>query len=386
MRDQPVGNIIRGVSALQPHDTVARAQEALRSSQLTELPVVSGARLVGMISESFILSALVVEDADIVLASPVSTVMSETVVSANPYMTVIQTAEVMRDHDKHVLPVLDPYGAYLGVVTRSDISGALCLTMRPPTIAGLATPLGVYLTTGHVRAGVGELGLILTGAVLMLINVAAFWFVFGVALLLDKTGLFAPLSLYRILIFPGTAMVGSWHVGEIVRYAMLAIALPAFFILLRLLPISGYHAAEHQVVHAIENGEPLKPENVRAMPRVHQRCGTNIFAAVLAFMIITEIFSTQTAVLIAIFVLIFAWRVIGGYFQYYVTTKPPSDRQLQNGIDAGKELLAKYRQMPAYRVTGPRRIWNTGLPQVMIGAVGTMLAVQLLGLTPPMLL
>jgi uncharacterized protein YqhQ len=33
------------------------------------------------------------------------------------------------------------------------------------------------------------------------------------------------------------------------------------------------------VVHAIERGEPLLAESVRAMPRVHPRCGTNIVAA-----------------------------------------------------------------------------------------------------------
>ncbi len=128
---------------------------------------------------------------------------------------------------------------------------------------------------------------------------------------------------------------------------MLGAAIPIFLLLLRLLPLSGYHGAEHQVVHAIENGEPLKPANVAAMPRVHPRCGTNIIAGVIVFLMVAQMFSSEVAALIAIFVLVFAWRVIGGYFQYYITTKPPNSKQLESGIKAGESLLEKYRQNPA---------------------------------------
>jgi hypothetical protein len=66
--------------------------------------------------------------------------------------------------------------------------------------------------------------------------------------------------------------------------------------------------------------------------------------------------------------MIFAWRTIGAYVQNYVTTKPANPKQLMSGIQAGENLLEKYRENPAYHVTGWRRFWNTGMPQVMLGA------------------
>jgi len=306
--------------------------------------------------------------------------LSDRVICVNPYMSVGQVAEVMNDHGMQVLPVVDDYGRYLGVVVRQDIVGALCLTMRPPAVAGLATPLGVYLTTGHLRAGVGDLGLFLAGVGLMAAYFAAFWGIFGAAYLVDKTNLLAPWSLWAILASP-PINVYNWM--DVLRSAMLGLSLPIFLLLLRMLPTAGYHAAEHQVVHAIESGEPLRPENVRAMPRVHPRCGTNIFAGVLLFMIIRQILSDDVAILITVLVLIFGWRVIGGFLQHYVTTKPANTKQLESGIRAGKSLLEKYRGNPAYRVTEWQRIWNTGMPQVLIGAAAAVLIMEKLHLTPP---
>jgi uncharacterized protein YqhQ len=189
--------------------------------------------------------------------------------------------------------------------------------------------------------------------------------VLGLAWLLDQTGLFAPWSLLALM-QSEPIRVANWM--DTVRSIMFGLSVPVFLVLLRLSSVAGYHAAEHQVVHAIESGEPLKPANVQAMSRVHPRCGTNIVAAVMLFLLVTEATSLDIAVLVFMFGLVLAWRVIGGYFQYYVTTKPPNQKQLESGIRAGESLVDQYRSNPGYRVTGWRRIWNTGLPQVMIGA------------------
>ncbi|HUV03729.1 MAG TPA: DUF1385 domain-containing protein [Armatimonadota bacterium] len=380
MRDVPIGNIIRAVRTVGPQDTIGRAAEALRVSGLAELPVVAGARVVGIVTEAMVLEALTSGDPKTAIEQPVATIFSDQVVSINPYMSVGQVAEIMSHHDVQVVPIVDDYGGYLGVVTRQDIAGALCLTMRPPAIAGLATPLGVYLTTGHLRAGVGDLGLFLAGVGLIAVYFVAFWAIFGAAYLVDKTNLFAPWSLWSILVSPP---IGVYNWMDAVKSVMLGLALPIFLLLLRLLPTAGYHAAEHQVVHAIENGEPLKLENVRAMPRVHPRCGTNIFAGVLLFMIIRQILSEAIAIVATVLVLMFGWRVIGGYLQHYVTTKPASAKQLESGIRAGESLLEKYRSNPSYRVTGWQRIWNTGMVQVLIGAAAVAAVIQNLHLTPP---
>ncbi|NIQ77937.1 MAG: DUF1385 domain-containing protein, partial [Anaerolineae bacterium] len=147
------------------------------------------------------------------------------------------------------------------------------------------------------------------------------------------------------IVFSPPIHVPNWM--DAIRTIMLGAAVPLFLLLLRVLPLSGYHAAEHQVVHAIERGEPLSPETVQALPRVHPRCGTNIVAAALVFLSLVRVLSSEAATIIVIFVMVFAWRMIGAYFQYYITTKPPSSKQLKSGIQAGASLLDKYRNNPA---------------------------------------
>lgn len=375
MRDTPIGNLMRAVKIVAPEDTIGKAAELLRVSGLSELPVVNAGRIAGKVTEASVLSALTAGDPKVVAEEPVSSILTQSVVCVNPYVNVAQVAEIMGDQDLPAVPVVDEYGSYLGLAVRSDMTSALSLTIRPPSVAGMATPLGVHLTTGHLRAGAGDVGLFLTGVALMLMQFAAIGLIYGVAWLIDRAGILGPWSLWAILHSPAVLMT-NWM--DTVRNLMLALAVPIFLVLMRVLPISGYHAAEHQVVHAIENGEPLTPANVLAMPRVHPRCGTNIIAAVALFFLVRQVVSDDIAILIFVFALVFAWRVIGSYFQYYVTTKPPTQKQLASGIKAGESLLEQYRKNPGYRVTGFRRIWNTGMPQVMLGAAATMSIVELI--------
>lgn len=368
MRDTTIGNIIRNTKILSPEDTIGRAAEALRVSGLEALPVIGEGQVVGMVEESAILGTLNREDPRVVSQLPISSIISPRIVSLDYFTPIHRVAEIMQESGKSVLPVADGYGRYLGIVTRSDITSALCLTIRPPVVAGMATPLGVYLTTGHHRAGAGNLGLFLAGAALMIMNYVASGLVLGTVWLVDQTGLF-PYSLTAIMNSPPIG-IPNWM--DTVRGVLHMAAVPIFLLMLRVLPLSGYHAAEHQVVHAIENGEPLKPATVAKMPRVHPRCGTNIVAGIIVFLMVAEVFSSEVAVLIAVFVLVFAWRVIGGYFQYYVTTKPPTAGQIESGIAAGESLLEQYRRAPGHRVTGLHRIWNTGLPLVMLGAAAVL--------------
>ena len=137
--------------------------------------------------------------------------------------------------------------------------------------------------------------------------------------------------------------------------------------LLRLSPLAGYHAAEHMTVHAIEAGETLTPDNVRRMPRVHGRCGTNLLAAAGVFLIITTRVHSELAVLFALIVVVVGWRAVGSWLQYFVTTKKPTEKQLANGVAAGNALLARYHERPNYQVYGFDRIWNLGFLQTASG-------------------
>jgi hypothetical protein len=152
-------------------------------------------------------------------------------------------------------------------------------------------------------------------------------------------------------------------------------------IALRFMPLSGYHGAEHQVVHAIERGEDLIPEVVRRMPRVHPRCGTNLaVGASLFFYLGTAewIVEPELRLLVAVAVTLLLWKRLGNFLQQYVTTKVPTDHQLDMGIRSGKEFLRAYESAKVIKPTGAQRIIATGMSFVVIGTTLAYAVIALL--------
>jgi len=47
-----------------------------------------------------------------------------------------------------------------------------------------------------------------------------------------------------------------------------------------------YHGAEHMTIHALEAGDPLRPEAIRKYPTAHPRCGTEFLVVVILLSII----------------------------------------------------------------------------------------------------
>jgi uncharacterized protein YqhQ len=47
-----------------------------------------------------------------------------------------------------------------------------------------------------------------------------------------------------------------------------------------------YHGAEHMSIHALEHGDPLRPEAVRKYPTAHPRCGTEFLVVVVLLSIL----------------------------------------------------------------------------------------------------
>jgi len=149
---------------------------------------------------------------------------------------------------------------------------------------------------------------------------------------------------------------------------------PLMLVLLRLVPIAGYHAAEHQVVHCIERGEPLLPQVVARMPRPHPRCGTNLVGAVTLLTIFLLVFTAiaqniEVGLMGALVATLALWRWVGSFLQQYLTTRPASLRQIESGIRAGEEILAKYRQGGmTRRGRFLLRVWRMGLVQILAGS------------------
>ncbi|MCL5103340.1 MAG: DUF1385 domain-containing protein [Armatimonadetes bacterium] len=343
-------------------DTMRRAASLMRASDGSRILVISNGAILGTVSERAITAALArAEDGDGVLESSVESLMEPGIEFLNHGSSLRGAAATFAANDVDMLPVIDNFGAYRGVLYRRDVVGYLTRNLRPPTPAGMATPLGVYLTTGSVIGGVGDLGLFLTGVSLSLMTIIAGVIVYGLE------GLFARLTGIPLRAFLQSPSISTPNLLDVPFFISTALTIVIFGMLMRLSPLAGYHAAEHMTVHAIEAGEVLTPDAVRRMPRVHPRCGTNLLAAVGIFTIITERLGTGFGTLTALVVVVLGWRTVGGWLQYFVTTKDPSERQLANGVAAGNQLIERYQERPNFHLTGFDRIWRMGFVQTLSG-------------------
>jgi CBS domain-containing protein len=355
-----VGDIALRVPPLLPHDSIARAAEAIRLSPAGAAPVAEDGRIVGVVSAEGLKALIAGASVQHVRALPVQTVISPELICLREGVTIDRALETFRDNDIDAAPVLDDLGRYVGMVGTSGLVSAACGTLRPVNIGGLATPLGVYLTNGSVRAGVGDIGLASAGVFIGLLQILASWCAFR----LSPAVAGATQAVLGRLGSDGPQNGVAWSGGDPHwPYGLLSILL--FGLLFRLTWVTGLHAAEHQVVHAIETGDELTAESVRRKPRVHPRCGTNLLAAFGTFMLLRGL-GEGWDILAFPFVLL-TWRIFGGVLQQHVTTRVPTDAQLANGIAAGRQLLERYQTALRGEPTRWRRLWNMGMIQVTLG-------------------
>lgn len=372
----PVERYMTSVPVLAPDDPLAKAVALARTSRTSTLPVLQNGRLVGVIAESDIARLMQDGDPHEQQYLPVVRAATQDVLFVTQDTPTTQALRIMQEYGLSSLPVLSPDGQYLGMVLRSDVLALTCETIRPPMVGGMATPLGVYLTGGGVRAGAGSLGLFLTGVLLMVLNLLAMVLVYsGSRWIQEKTGF----PLYAMLVSP----VASWlDWQDWVGIALRGLPILLFLLFVRFSPIAGIHAAEHMTVHAIERGEPLEVEHVRRMPRVHPRCGTNLAAGAIIFLTLANLNTgiyRDITLLAALITTLLTWRPLGNFLQALFTTRPPTERHLRNGIEAGKQLLQRY-QMQGYRhLTLHERIWNMGILQIATGMLAVWWILELLG-------
>jgi CBS domain-containing protein len=252
------------------------------------------------------------------------------------------------------LPVVDAAGSYRGMVSRADLVAALGHQVRPPVVGGMATPLGVWLTTGSLSGGAPPLGLFLSGATLA--------FCFFVA----HFGLLLTLQYFNpewAMMFVSGRLGALSSAGGLANLVFTAAEGLLFLLVLRALPMAGVHAAEHQTVWAIERGLPLRPEFVKQMPRAHPRCGTNLVALAGLIQITLGHLPSYDPflVLLSLLFIYFGWRTFGTLLQEWFTTRPPSDKQLESGIRAGVELMEKYQAQPHVMGSFGQRLFNSGI-------------------------
>ena len=117
------------VISVNADDEVARAWQALVDHQIRQAPVLDvGGRLVGIVSERNLLTALNVDDQGKVrdvMSRRVADVMTTPVVAAHPFTDIRQIASVMLEGDVDGVPIVNEAGVLLGFVSRSDILRAV---------------------------------------------------------------------------------------------------------------------------------------------------------------------------------------------------------------------------------------------------------------------
>ena len=362
-------DILKHAPPLTSEDSAAKAVRLLRTRGLPAIPVAQGTHVIGIVSANDLLG-LAAGGADpqhILRTTPLSQVMRPLTVAAYEHQTLESLAGILRDRPAPAVPVFAADGRYLGLLLPRDILASLAGEPIVPPIAGLATPVGVYLTTGALRAGAGDLGLAAAGAFLMAINLAAAAVIYGLARLADH---FIPVP-EQVAADPGAAAA---IIALVLFYGL---QIFVFLLLLRLSPLSGIHAAEHMVVRAVEEGEDLTLEKVRRMPRIHPRCGTNIMALLILLVIAQQLMSSLGsavdessrvfALFLVVMIVLLTWRRLGGGLQRWVTTKRPDDRQLEKAIVVGESLLQQVQASPSAVASFRRRIWHSGLAQVLVG-------------------
>lgn len=336
---------MRPTLSVAPEDSVQRAISQLRQNEADVLPIVRNGRLLGGVTENSLARSLA-DGVDLI--DPVVNVLT-VVGTVAPYATGAEVLRRLASSDASILVVVDDTQSVMGIIGTSDLVPNSRQAPRPPVVGGMATPFGVYLTNGAVNGGAKGLALVSTGAVMFAMLVAA-----------------------QLAVERAMPMMLSAGLPETSQDLVQTTLSPALFLIgMRLIPLSGTHAAEHQVVHALERGEDLLPEIVRRMPRVHPRCGTNMAVALTLFLGIFGlewITNVEVRLMTAVLVTALLWKRIGGLIQEFITTRPANDRQLKSGIKAANQLLAAYATSRHSVPSVPRRIWNSGLLHVMFGS------------------
>lgn len=239
------------------------------------------------------------------------------------------------------------------------------VSVHAPRISGTALIGGLHLSTGNYgtasswRLFLSGLGIVASLAIGLVLTYVELWvldFLTGLNLTTQLLGL------------AGTGEMPGDVYGLV---AMQLLPMANFLVVLRLSPLSGYHAAEHKVVGAVEAYGDIQYQQVVEMPRAHPRCGTVLLFGVLPTLLVAyPLFFVNP--LAAAVIAVVGWSVryrVGYFIQQYLTTKPPTPKQLKAGIEAGRKLLRLWEADPDRPVSFARNLWTRGLPQMLAGVL-----------------
>jgi CBS domain-containing protein len=368
--------LIRPVPPLSPNSSIRRAVDLLRGAGSASLAIVDArGTYVGAVRSSALAAAATEPSFD--LNGPVSSLMEVGVQPARVTGGPGDGAAVLAaTAETSSVVVVDASDRYVGIAYLADQLAPADLAHRPIGAGGMATPRGVYLTTGSARGGSGNWAIYSTGLLLGAALGISHGLVGLGAWAAERATAWPWFSLWLSVEAPRSSEV-QWL---LVQFAVA----PIFLLLLRALPLAGYHGAEHKVINAMDQGEPLELDVVRRMSRVHVRCGTNLIAGLGIFVVVTQALSAirppgladADGALIGGALAWLLYKRVGPLLQRWFTTREPSDHQLRAAISAANDLMRAGYLAPAAPPTQLRRLWCMGAPQTMAGVVTGIAAVE----------
>lgn len=191
---------------------------------------------------------------------------------------------------------------------------------------------------------------------------------FGLAILLAVGG-FVILPLYLTNLFEWSQSVNPLLFNLMeggIRIGLFLAYIYGISLLKDIRRVFEYHGAEHKSVYAYENGEELTVENTREFSTLHPRCGTAfllivLIVAILVFSlagnpplpikILSRLLLLPVVAGVSYEALRFSgrhqdkkwlrWMIAPGLWLQKITTKPPSDSQLEVALAALKEVVQK---------------------------------------------
>lgn len=329
--DMPdIESVSEEIGSISQFLDVVRLPDAFKYNKTDTLPVIDiNGKIAGIVSEYDL--SKVAQKFSLPKESYMNKILVKDIMTTKVWSELENTniKELFQKIDKmhtRVIPIVDKNSRYTEkCITRTKLINYLTRLIKPSVIAGMATPIGVYLSDGIHQAGAKNAGLFLNGAVFAV-------FVFGI-----RFFSFYLMSNYFVPVF----IAGS-------------IEILTFLALIKVTPFSRIHGAEHKVINTIEKGLPLTIETVKAQTRIHKRCGSNL--VVFIFGILGVIFLTGLLIpkeylflkfIFSFFGFLFIisyWKNIGAWFQKIFTTSEPNEKQIKNGIKAGKSLLEIHKE------------------------------------------
>jgi CBS domain-containing protein len=148
MRNQPIERIMTTPAwTIGPESTLQEAARLMARERLHHLPVIEGGRLAGIVSAS----DLIGRDAPDGARRCVGDVMQRDPVTLGRTSTLQDAAALLASGGHHSLPVVDPDGKVVGIVTSTDLITVL-LRQLPAGGSTSATATDALVELENVRA------------------------------------------------------------------------------------------------------------------------------------------------------------------------------------------------------------------------------------------